>query len=948
MHTWTEREIAFRRERFIALRNEWLEHIKKPAAERTAEIRTGLDGVTPPLERFLAGEISAFDFREAIKSELFAHDTGFSGPAGLMFFNQLVNDAEPSELDSILRDVLRVPRDIDDAVTAIDRLTVFTAALREKGSGAAVARCPFFASWFWWAQDPTWQPVWPRAERGLSKLGWIASSNVSNGDRYRSFYELAVAVSGDFDEAQYVWSWLGRKDTVFGIDPTHIARCATVGALGSERRDESSPAWAEAKLSVDICLADLSRIGGQLMSAIADVLGDVGKPSVPSAYWVPTEKALRASNWVAWALAGDSSTAPVVRLITDGTEIALAIGVITNRTRKGFLGDVRKTAADTPLPDGLEYLNYDLSQWPTTLVRVQRSEGWTDIGLRLDLDRLTTARGLADEVRKGLSLIAGVLPIFVNAAEGPRSKGGGDSPTDPAPIGDLLDRFVAETGYPTPAAAVGIAAGSTFASQLSREKLPALTKPEIRKIYAGRYGSPGPQSELNRTIGSADDAEWIRILKTIDYLLWDETDDMAARIDRVLTNPEFKIKGLGAAVVAKLLAIAHPGPDTSLVYPYDGEKGKAAMLKHLDLPLPSLEMTLGERTIAANRSLNAFADSYLPDDPYGKMVFLYWLIDNGITPEDAGPSPTEVEATVEADLATAAETLFVDPAFLLEIHSILARSRQVIFYGPPGTGKTLFAQRIAEVIAPDEDQRMLVQFHPSTSYEDFFEGFRPRAGDNGSITYGLQDGPLRQIARAAADDPANTYILIIDEINRANLPKVFGELLFLLEYRNESVRPLYQPDDQFSLPENLWIIGTMNTADRSIALVDAALRRRFQFIEFVPDVAGTNPISKVLRNWVEQTNQQLAVLPEIVDTVNNRLNAALGGLHLAIGPSYFIKDGIDEEMLREIWKYQIEPLIADVFFGEPEQQAKFAFDEIWNSLEVSTIVESATTLDDGV
>ena len=226
-----------------------------------------------------------------------------------------------------------------------------------------------------------------------------------------------------------------------------------------------------------------------------------------------------------------------------------------------------------------------------------------------------------------------------------------------------------------------------------------------------------------------------------------------------------------------------------------------------------------------------------------------------------------------------------------------------------------------------------MQFHPSTSYEDFVEGYRPQQRDDGQIGYELQPGPLRRLALAAADDPEHIYVLVIDEINRANLPKVLGELLFLLEYRNESVRPLYRPDEPFSLPENLWIIGTMNTADRSIALVDAALRRRFQFIEFVPDPENKNPISNVLRNWVEQ-KQQLPILPEIVDSVNNRLSKELGGSHLALGPSYFMKDGIDEKKLREIWKYQITPLIDDLFFGEPTQQAKFAFDGIWDELNV--------------
>lgn len=180
---WSDQEIAFRRERYQALRSEWAGTVKKSAAERTAEIRPGLIGIEQPLDDFLAGRTTAFEFREAIKSDLHANDTGFSGPAGLMFFNQLVNDSEASDLDSVLRDVLRVPTGIEQAVTAIDRLAAFTTVLREQGSGAAVARVAFFASWFWWVQDPAWQPIWPRTEKGLAKLGWILGSNPDHGDR---------------------------------------------------------------------------------------------------------------------------------------------------------------------------------------------------------------------------------------------------------------------------------------------------------------------------------------------------------------------------------------------------------------------------------------------------------------------------------------------------------------------------------------------------------------------------------------------------------------------------------------------------------------------------------------------------------------------------------------------------------------------------------------------
>jgi len=943
MQQWSDQEIAFRRERYQALRKEWQAQSDRTVAEHEAASRELFTAITPAIAAFLAGTLTAEELRDVVSPWAFAaKSTFFSGPAGLMFFNQLVKDGDGANLDPVLRDAFRVPRDIDEADRSIERLAKYCNELRARGSGLATGRTPFFVSWFWWAQDPAWVPIWPRAEKGLERLGWIPQSDDNHGERYRVFWALSTVVAEDPVEAHYVWSWLGRKDTRFGLDPTHTARCLAVEGTATIPRTEDNPQWTAARDSMAICLTDLHRAGTQLKDLVRAATNGDAKVSIPSVYWVVSDKAVRASNWVAWTVPGDKLSTPVIRLITDGAGVTLSVGVITNRTRKGFLNDVRRTAGATALPDGLEFLSYDLSKWPNTLISVSGAEGWTDIGIRLDLAELTTADGLDREVGRGLNLIAKILPAFEEAAANP-----GSTPSDivePKPEdghSDLLERFEASGRYTPEIAASARAARAEFAALLDRNTLPALSRPDIRKIYAGRYGSPGPQSVLNTTVRNADDAEWTRILKTIDYLLWNSDESPAARVDQVLTDESLKVSGLGASVVMKLLAIAHPGTETTLIYPYDGEHGKVALLKHLGLPVPSLDLSVGERHFAANRTLNEFADRYLPDDPYGKMAFLYWLLDEDLE----NPMPPDGDS-IEADLVEASTNLYVDPSFLLEIHRQLDRARQVIFYGPPGTGKTLFAQRIAEVIAPEDEQRLLVQFHPSTSYEDFVEGYRPRTDETGTLGYDLQDGPLRQIATAAADDPANTYVLIIDEINRANLPKVFGELLFLLEYRNESVRPLYRPDEPFTLPENLWIIGTMNTADRSIALVDAALRRRFQFIEFVPDVAGTNPISKVLSNWVEQTNQKLTVLPEIVDTVNNRLNKELGGLHLAIGPSYFMRNGIDETILREIWKYQIQPLIDDVFFGEPEQQAKFSFDEVWNSVVAGVEVAEDVTLDD--
>ena len=186
----------------------------------------------------------------------------------------------------------------------------------------------------------------------------------------------------------------------------------------------------------------------------------------------------------------------------------------------------------------------------------------------------------------------------------------------------------------------------------------------------------------------------------------------------------------------------------------------------------------------------------------------------------------------------------------------LQDKRQAIFQGPPGTGKTYVAKRIAEHCREHGGDFKIVQFHPSYSYEDFVEGFRPTLTD-GQAGFELNPGPLRLIADEAAANPDATFILVIDEINRGNVAKILGELYFLLEYRGEEVNLQYS-NKEFSLPKNLWFIGTMNTTDRSIALVDAALRRRFYFFNFFPDEP---PVKGLLRRWLDKNNSELGGSP---------------------------------------------------------------------------------------
>ena len=204
-----------------------------------------------------------------------------------------------------------------------------------------------------------------------------------------------------------------------------------------------------------------------------------------------------------------------------------------------------------------------------------------------------------------------------------------------------------------------------------------------------------------------------------------------------------------------------------------------------------------------------------------------------------------------------------------------------------------------------------------------------RTSDGEGIRYELPHGPLARMAERAAETPEQRHVMVIDEINRGNLPRVLGELLFLLEYRDESVQTLYRPGEPFSLPANLWFIGTMNTADRSIALVDAAMRRRFHFVPFFPD---RDPIAGLLGRWLERQEGPDWVAP-LVDAINDELRMVLEGSHLLLGPSHFMKDydsAPDEqrERLRCIWEYNIEPFIEDQFFGDPDRIQEFRFDAV--------------------
>jgi dynein-related subfamily AAA family protein len=308
----------------------------------------------------------------------------------------------------------------------------------------------------------------------------------------------------------------------------------------------------------------------------------------------------------------------------------------------------------------------------------------------------------------------------------------------------------------------------------------------------------------------------------------------------------------------------------------------------------------------------------------------------------AGDGDTRPDVQITDYIAVAAKELHVGREVLDEISDLLEDKGQVVLYGPPGTGKTYLAVRLAKAITQGDTERVsVVQFHPATSYEDFFEGLRPELTEAGQVIYRRRRGPLVAITEQATADPNRAYVLVIDEINRANLPKVFGELLFLLENRKEPVRTLYRPEEPFRLPVNLWIIGTMNTADRSIALIDAAMRRRFHFVPFFPH---DGPMKNLLRSWLSDGGGRLGVA-DLLDEVNKEL-LALVGEHLLIGPSHFMRADLSDRALARIWTYNIFPLIEEQLWGDQAAIARWRWDQVKERF-AGTLAKTPTAEADG-
>jgi 5-methylcytosine-specific restriction enzyme B len=341
-----------------------------------------------------------------------------------------------------------------------------------------------------------------------------------------------------------------------------------------------------------------------------------------------------------------------------------------------------------------------------------------------------------------------------------------------------------------------------------------------------------------------------------------------------------------------------------------------------------------------------FQEDAYPVHSFPELSLAAWLFkDSGTSAHPNATDPDEqddeADATPEAEVTAApiepysVDDILTDGCFIAreKLEKILERLRtkkNLILQGPPGTGKTWLAKRLAFALMGQRDDSKVraVQFHPNLSYEDFIRGWRP-VGD-GKLT--LVDGPFVEMMKAAAKDPTSRHVVVIEEINRGNPAQIFGEMLTLLEVDkrtpNEALELSYKRSDgeRVFIPDNLYVIGTMNIADRSLALVDLALRRRFAFIDLEPT------LGKPWHDWVQsQCGIDSEILVEIekrLIALNSEISADTGlGPQFRVGHSYVtppfgipISDA--REWFRQVVDTEIGPLLDEYWFDALEKSQK--------------------------
>lgn len=301
---------------------------------------------------------------------------------------------------------------------------------------------------------------------------------------------------------------------------------------------------------------------------------------------------------------------------------------------------------------------------------------------------------------------------------------------------------------------------------------------------------------------------------------------------------------------------------------------------------------------------------HLTEDEYN---FLLELIRQE-NPEDDNPL-LPVDATELYDDKKFLSEVFMSESGLSSLKKLLRHKKNIILQGAPGVGKTFSAKRLAYAMMgmTDDSRIKMVQFHQNYSYEDFIMGYKPTA-----YGFELREGVFYEFCRKAANDPDRDYYFIIDEINRGNLSKIFGELLMLIEngYRGTTVQLAYRKEE-FAVPDNLYLIGMMNTADRSLAMIDYALRRRFSFFSMHPGLDTAGFKAEISRHDDKRVEKVVEVIRQLNSAIANDDSLGEG---FCIGHSYFCNHDTSVDWIENVVRYDICPMLEEYWFDNNDKR----------------------------
>lgn len=342
-----------------------------------------------------------------------------------------------------------------------------------------------------------------------------------------------------------------------------------------------------------------------------------------------------------------------------------------------------------------------------------------------------------------------------------------------------------------------------------------------------------------------------------------------------------------------------------------------------DSDRPRHQSTLGVKWLSTEE-LDLPSDRMVGTKTLTQIDDAKWLMEYLTSFYEKGEEPPKIDEYTRED---ALADLFMSEEQFDSILKLLRRKKNIILQGPPGVGKTFVARRLAYALMGEKNKLRapMIQFHQSYAYEDFIQGYRP----DGKGGFELKDGTFFELCAEAREDSDRDYFLIIDEINRGNLSKIFGELMMLIEHDKRGpgfALQLTYSSGEFHVPPNLHLIGTMNTANRSLSMVDYALRRRFSFIDLKPEF-GSGKFGDLLKGR-GATDGLLGKVRARLDALNETItkDARNLGKGYCIGHSFFCPHGevaADEAWYRDVVEFEIAPLLREYWMDdEPRAEAE--------------------------